>query len=245
MAEIFISYQHEDQTRANVVVSGLSSCGLRLWWDERIRPGDAYDEVIRRQLEHATVVVVLWSRNSVRSRWVLEEAEFARRKGVLVPALIEECVVPVGFRLIEASDLSAWRGDTNDLTWRKLVTTVQSKLADVGPTAETPFAAKPPDDHDDDRAVGIVNRMLGEIVGPLHALVHRACRARLGAVDGFLVWDYVLFYEVYFLPADAKAASMRTSYGTFLARGEAEAVYRAKARELGPTRLASAAGGEV
>jgi hypothetical protein len=75
-------------------------------------PGDSdrkrWRETIGRELSEARCVIVLWSKTSIDSSWVQEEADDARRRGVLVPVLIDKVIPPIGFRSVQAADLADW-----------------------------------------------------------------------------------------------------------------------------------------
>jgi len=60
-----------------------------VWWDRKIIAGQTFDQVIAHELETAKSVVVLWSKDSISSEWVKNEAAVAAERGVLVPALID------------------------------------------------------------------------------------------------------------------------------------------------------------
>jgi hypothetical protein len=51
-------------------------------------------------------VVVAWSRDSIDSAWVSEEADEGKKRGILVPCLLDAVESPIGFRSIQAADLS-------------------------------------------------------------------------------------------------------------------------------------------
>ena len=63
--------------------------GLKVWWDRTIPAGQNFDQVIEKALSESRLVVVLWSDESVASRWVRNEAEEAAAQNILVPILIE------------------------------------------------------------------------------------------------------------------------------------------------------------
>jgi hypothetical protein len=67
----------------------LEAAGFEVWWDRRIPAGKSYRNVLEEELRAADLTVVLWSRNSVGSDWVKEEAEQGRNAGKLMPVLIE------------------------------------------------------------------------------------------------------------------------------------------------------------
>ena len=110
MADIFISYANEDRELAGRLASALESCGWSVWWDRKIVAGQAFDEAIERELETAKSVVVLWSRHSVASEWVKNEAAAAAERGVLVLAQIEQVKLPLEFRRRQTADLTGWDG---------------------------------------------------------------------------------------------------------------------------------------
>jgi class 3 adenylate cyclase/tetratricopeptide (TPR) repeat protein len=125
LAEIFLSYNREDQAIADRFVRGFEAVGLSVWWDQRLRAGEAYDEVTEAALRNAKAVVVLWSKRSVRSRWVRAEATLAQRGGTFVPCMIEPCDRPIMFELTQTEDLSNWSGDLDDPIWKAIVAHVR------------------------------------------------------------------------------------------------------------------------
>jgi TIR domain len=111
MADVFISYASEDRERAGKLASALSAHGWSVWWDRKIITGQAFDIVIERELERAKSVVVLWSKHSIESEWVKNEASVAAERGILVPALIDEVKLPLEFRRKQTADLTGWQGN--------------------------------------------------------------------------------------------------------------------------------------
>jgi hypothetical protein len=53
----------------------------------------------------------MWSRHSVESHWVREEADEGLKRNILVPVLVQEVAPPFGFRSIQAAKLADWSGD--------------------------------------------------------------------------------------------------------------------------------------
>lgn len=111
MSQVFISYAKEDTLRAEMLSKALQDAGFSVWWDRHIPPGKTWDQVIGCALDAATCALVLWSKASVESRWVREEANRASRRECLIPVLIEKVDPPIGFGLLQAADLTEWRGD--------------------------------------------------------------------------------------------------------------------------------------
>lgn len=110
MSEIFLSYKSEDQPRAKIIAEALEQQGYSVWWDMTIPPGKTFDEVIEKALDSAKCVVVLWSRKSVLSDWVKEEASVAVKRRILLPVLIDDVKIPIGFKRIQAARLIDWQG---------------------------------------------------------------------------------------------------------------------------------------
>lgn len=110
MARVFLSYDRDDVDRARLVASVLGKSGHHVWWDQHIRAGTQYSKEIEEALEQADAVVVLWSRNSIDSAWVRDEAAAGRDSGRLVPVTIDGAQPPLGFRQFQTIELARWKG---------------------------------------------------------------------------------------------------------------------------------------
>lgn len=110
MASVFLSYDRDDAPRAKSLSAALEKAGHNVWWDRQIQGGAQYSKEIERALQNADAVVVLWSRNSVESAWVRDEAAAGRDSGRLVPVALDSTPPPMGFRQYQTIDLSKWRG---------------------------------------------------------------------------------------------------------------------------------------
>ncbi len=108
--------------------------GWSVWWDRTIPSGKRFDQVIQEALAAARCVLVLWSRQSIASDWVLEEAEEGRKRHILIPVFIEDVPPPMGFRRIQAADLSGWDGAETSQSFRKLIADITGIL---GPPVRT------------------------------------------------------------------------------------------------------------
>lgn len=123
--DVFVSYAREEKKLVSIVVARLESRGFQVWWDDGIQTGAQWESVLRRQLELARAVVVLWSPLSSVSEWVRTEAAFAREKGNLIPVFLRRCRLPSGFGEIQTSDLSEWAGDPASAEWMKLLSAIE------------------------------------------------------------------------------------------------------------------------
>ena len=136
---VFVSYADEDRSAAERVVRALTSLNWRVWWDREIAPGKTFDERISERLRSAGAVVVLWSQHSVVSEWVREEASDAKRRNVLIPALIEHVEPPLGFKLRQAVDLTSWNGSSSAPEFSALAAAVRALITPL--EAATPTSA--------------------------------------------------------------------------------------------------------
>ena len=109
MNDIFLSYTSDDREKARQVARALEARGWSVWWDREIPPGKKYDKVIEEALDASNCIVVLWSKASVASGWVRAEADEGVRRRILVPAIVELATIPLGFRRIQAADLTGCR----------------------------------------------------------------------------------------------------------------------------------------
>ncbi len=139
MPDIFLSYNRDDQARAQVFAEAFERHGFKVWWDVGLTPGEAYDEVTETALRNAKAVVVLWSKKSVASRWVRAEATLADRNKTLVPCMIEPCERPIMFELTQTAELSHWQGDATDKAWLGFLAGVRRFVAkEAAPAVEVP-----------------------------------------------------------------------------------------------------------
>jgi formylglycine-generating enzyme required for sulfatase activity len=95
VADIFISYSKQQPQPTHEVAAYLKSQGYSVWWDTDLTAGEIFRDVIDRELDAAKAVIVIWTKHSVASKWVLAEADHADRDGKLIP--------------LRTRDLDAWR----------------------------------------------------------------------------------------------------------------------------------------
>lgn len=110
---VFLSYARGDQKRALTVIAALKAAGIEVWWDGLLEGGDTFLPTTEAALESADAVVVLWSKTSVDSHWVRDEATRGRERGCLVPLSLDGSHAPLGFRQFQLISVSKWRGKTD------------------------------------------------------------------------------------------------------------------------------------
>lgn len=106
MASVFLSYDRDDHVKAAEIAAVLENASHDVWWDQQIRGGAQYSKEIEQALSNADAVVVLWSKSSVDSAWVRDEAAEGRDWGKLIPVALDAAKPPIGFRQFQTIDLS-------------------------------------------------------------------------------------------------------------------------------------------
>ena len=129
MSNIFISYAHEDQERVRPVVKELEKCGWRVFWDRKIPPGKHWRVYLKEKLDESSCVLVVWSQDSIKSKWIQAEADAAEKRDILVPLFIDDVEPPFGFTHIQAADLSDWKNNSSHPAFQELITAIKSILS--------------------------------------------------------------------------------------------------------------------
>ena len=107
MARVFLSYAHDDLDRAGAIAGALDKAGHEVWWDRQMHGGSRFAKAIDDALKAADAVVVLWSKSSVESTWVQDEAAEGRELDRLVAVTLDGSKPPLGFRQFHCIDFSA------------------------------------------------------------------------------------------------------------------------------------------
>lgn len=134
MSHIFISYKREDQATARKLADALEGEGWTVWWDPKLRAGEHFDDVIEKALNDAKCVIVLWSKRSVESLYVKDEAMYALDHDKLIPVAIENVSLPFRFRGVHTLSLLGWDGSKDFPEFRQLVDDISAILG-PSPTA--------------------------------------------------------------------------------------------------------------
>ena len=141
MADVFVSYARSDKARVAPLVAALEAQGWSVWWDPAITPGQEFDRQIAAELAIASAVLVVWTPNSVESRWVRGEARDGADRRILIPVRFGAVVLPIDFRAFHTIDLDdtdvATRGSALQETTRAIGTLI------AGERAQPPVAASP------------------------------------------------------------------------------------------------------
>ena len=140
MAKIFLSYAREDEPAAKQLAECIGGAGHEVWWDRHIQSGCRFSDEIERELKDAEAVVVLWSKASVGSAWVQDEAAEGRDSGRLTPVSIDGTRPPLGFRQFHTVEFGSWNGSGQPDQLQDLLDGIE-KTAGTAATAKS--AARP------------------------------------------------------------------------------------------------------
>jgi hypothetical protein len=137
-ASIFISYAHEDRARADQLAARFVAAGWSVWWDRQIVGGSHFDKATEEAIAAAKVVVVLWSRASVDSRWVRAEAGWALERDKLLPVMIDDVDRPLQFFHVQTINLAGSNITKDTPALGKLLAELGQRLGDGGLRARLP-----------------------------------------------------------------------------------------------------------
>lgn len=120
--DVFISYSNLDAAHAETLQGQLEGLGLKVWRDKtELEAGDPFIPKINAALDQAARVIVLWSQASVRSNWVLGEADKARIRKKIIPIRIDDCELLAPFNVLHTVPLSEVAANS-ELVTRALAT---------------------------------------------------------------------------------------------------------------------------
>ena len=142
MADIFISYARADRERIETLAAALEAQGYSVWWDRNIVGGSEFSAEIEKELTAAKAVIVAWSEDSVKSRWVRDEAGTAAEAGKLIPVSIDGENAPMGFKQYHVLDLDGWGGDPEAHEFKDIARAVGARVTGETPAAPVAPAAK-------------------------------------------------------------------------------------------------------
>ncbi|HXS72514.1 MAG TPA: TIR domain-containing protein [Rhodanobacteraceae bacterium] len=129
MADVFVSYARSDKARVAPLVAAIEARGWSVWWDPEITPGQEFDDQIEAEIDAACAVLVVWTPDSVTSRWVRGEAREAAERGILVPVRFEQARLPMDVRAIHTTDLDDWREDPSSASCQDCLRALGAMIA--------------------------------------------------------------------------------------------------------------------
>ncbi len=99
--KVFISHSHQDKKYANLIAEAIKGAGHDVWYDSwNLKLGDNLLKKISEGVKTADVLILLISRNSSKSKWVMHEFsaiafnDLSKQEQRIVPVLIDKGPVP-------------------------------------------------------------------------------------------------------------------------------------------------------
>lgn len=132
---VFLSYARADQAQATKLAGALEKAGLRVWWDALIEGGEEFAKTIEAALNSCDAVIVAWSKTSVVSDWVRDEAAKGRDRRKLVPVSLDGTEPPLGFGQYHSIDLSRWRGNPDGSEFASVIRGIAAVTGKEAPTS--------------------------------------------------------------------------------------------------------------
>ena len=132
-ASVFVSYSRDDREAVLPIINALGKRGHSVWWDGLLEGGDRFSEVTEKALETSDVVLVVWTKTSINSHWVRDEATRGRDRGRMLSVSLDGTQPPLGFRQIQYIDLSG-SGDPSRRARFAEVTAALDKVEDKAGT---------------------------------------------------------------------------------------------------------------
>jgi hypothetical protein len=142
-ADVFMSYAREDRAVAEAIASALGRHGITVWWDRKIVVGCSFSETIERELAGAKCVVVLWSRASVASEWVSNEAAEGVRRQILVPLCVDDVIPPLEFRRRQTARLLDQRDIESNPEFPDCLAAIRALIEGDGAEEPAPVERRP------------------------------------------------------------------------------------------------------
>ena len=133
MADVFISYSRNDRDAVTGIAEAIEAAGYSVWWDRLIEGGSEFSADIEKELDAATVAVVIWSSHSRVSRWVKDEASSAADLGKIIPVSLDGDPAPMGFRQFQLVDFKDWDKSPNSPETESLVRIIAGRLGEDAP----------------------------------------------------------------------------------------------------------------
>lgn len=102
---VFISYSHQDKRFVDLFAAQLVLHKVHVWLDRwEMHVGDSIIDKIQDAIEGTSALIVILSSASVKSEWCKKELssgllrELEERKVLVLPALIQDCKIPLFLR---------------------------------------------------------------------------------------------------------------------------------------------------
>jgi hypothetical protein len=110
--QAFLSYNHQDKDEARRLGGQLTFAGARIWFDDwEVQAGDSIPGKVNEALASMDTLLLVWSENANRSKWVRRELETAITRSTeedglrVIPVLLDGTPLPALLRPLKWVDL--------------------------------------------------------------------------------------------------------------------------------------------
>lgn len=112
---VFISYSAQDKAIAENINKSLLKSNVSTWIDyKELNTGESFSSKLNKSIKSCDFMIVLISKNSINSKWVMEETNLAfLYNTTIIPVKIESCEMPFFLKGYQYIDLS--KKDYNNL----------------------------------------------------------------------------------------------------------------------------------
>jgi len=140
---VFLSYSHANKDFVDKLATNLVAARVSVWLDRwEMNVGDSLIEKIQEGLQDASALLVILSKASIESSWCKKELsvgllrELDERKVVVLPVLLEDCLIPLMLRDKVYADFR-----TNfDEGWHAVISAISGVTSlDMGRIAENNY----------------------------------------------------------------------------------------------------------
>jgi TIR domain-containing protein len=105
MARVFVSYAHQDREIVQQIAEGLRALQHQVFFaGDAVTAGKPWREIIAGSLQEADAVIIIISKESVRSNWIMAEVGAAiaysreRGKSSVIPVVIDDINPPAAIK---------------------------------------------------------------------------------------------------------------------------------------------------
>ena len=148
MTDIFISYSHRDHAFVDQLETALGDAGFSVFRDTMLHLGPQWDREIEEALDRAKCVLVVWSKNSVTSDEVLNEAFHAQKAGKLIPVKVDDTKLPYQYARSNYLELNAKGSGMDETAFARLQDEVRRRIGSgTGSDRKAKAAAAKTDEH--------------------------------------------------------------------------------------------------
>ena len=195
---VFVCYAHGDRESVYPELKRLRDVGIKLWYDEGIRPSSEWSEELARAIDGCSMILYYVSAQSANSRNCRNEISYAvGRDKRLLSVFLEETELPAGLALSIGTSQGILKYALNDSEyWDKIITTVSGvpvsgrpSEADIDSEAELEPGSEPEYESDTETESTLDSE-------PEHQTL-TGSRSHLAALNRFLVigqgnWIYLV-----------------------------------------------------